>query len=359
VARLTHRELGLDELRAALDGELRNLIGWDVASWATTDPATVLFTSCIVVGRDEDHEVESRLFALEFASLEPTSFAALARRKVPAASLLAATQGDLAQSPRWTSLLCELGVTDELRVAFVEGGNCWGTLAAYRMGGPPFTADDVATVAEISPAIAAGLRTAMLHTASRATPEFGPAPGVILVSDDGSVAELSTHAEQWLDQIGEPGRIPAVLRALAASARAAGERPEQGHTPLPARARLVRRDGGWIHLHATLMKGSRQIAVVIDPATEIHLADVLVRAYNLTRRERDVTELVVRGHSTAEIADALFISQFTVQDHLKNILAKAAVANRRELVAALYGRHYAPHTKAGALPSPYGWYLPR
>jgi hypothetical protein len=46
-----------------------------------------------------------------------------------------------------------------------------------------------------------------------------------------------------------------------------------------------------------------------------------------------------------------------VQDHLKSILAKAGVANRRELVAALHGRHYAPAARTGALPSPYGWYL--
>ena len=84
---------------------------------------------------------------------------------------------------------------------------------------------------------------------------------------------------------------------------------------------------------------------------------MLVRAYALTRREREVTELVARGHSTAEIAAALFITPYTVQDHLKSILNKTGVTNRRELVAALHGRHYAAAARAGALPSPYGWYL--
>jgi DNA-binding CsgD family transcriptional regulator len=45
--------------------------------------------------------------------------------------------------------------------------------------------------------------------------------------------------------------------------------------------------------------------------------------------------MAVRGHTNAEIAKALFLSTFTVQDHLKSASAKVGVSGRGELTAAL------------------------
>jgi DNA-binding CsgD family transcriptional regulator len=356
VARLTHEDRDLNELRHDLDRELRSLVGWDVAAWATTDPATMLFTSCVLIGRDEDLGLEARLFETEFGSDDRTSFASLARRRPPVAALSRVTGGDLQRSERWRSVLGGVGVTDELRAAFVEGAGCWGTLVAYRFGGPPFSDADSALLAEIAPAVAAGLRRSMLAAAALVPAGEGVEPGVVLLRADGAVAEMSAQAERWLAEVGERGRVPSVLSAVGAAARVAAT--SRADVPVPADARLARDGGGWIRLHGSLLRGSGQVAVVVEPATELHLADLLVRAYRLTPREREITELVARGQSTTEIAAALFISPFTVQDHLKSILEKAGVGNRRELVAALHGRHYAPSTRAGGLPSPYGWYLP-
>ena len=80
-------------------------------------------------------------------------------------------------------------------------------------------------------------------------------------------------------------------------------------------------------------------------------------AYGLTPREREVTSFAAQGRSTKQIASALGISPFTVQDHLKAVFAKVGVQSRAELVAALYVRHYEPRRTAGSTPGPYGWYL--
>jgi two-component system NarL family response regulator len=52
----------------------------------------------------------------------------------------------------------------------------------------------------------------------------------------------------------------------------------------------------------------------------------------LTDRERDVLELVVRGRRNREIADQLGITEGTVKTHVANILLKLGVTGRAESV---------------------------
>lgn len=54
----------------------------------------------------------------------------------------------------------------------------------------------------------------------------------------------------------------------------------------------------------------------------------------LTRREKDVLELVVKGNSNKEIAGLLYISEKTVKNHLTNIFRKLSVKDRTQ--AAVY-----------------------
>lgn len=53
----------------------------------------------------------------------------------------------------------------------------------------------------------------------------------------------------------------------------------------------------------------------------------------LTQREREVLELVVTGATNREIAAALYISENTVNFHMKHILAKLHLKNRAQAVA--------------------------
>jgi two-component system, NarL family, response regulator LiaR len=52
----------------------------------------------------------------------------------------------------------------------------------------------------------------------------------------------------------------------------------------------------------------------------------------LTSREIQVLQALAQGASTKEVAESLFISQLTVQTHVKNILAKLGVHSKLEAV---------------------------
>jgi DNA-binding NarL/FixJ family response regulator len=57
---------------------------------------------------------------------------------------------------------------------------------------------------------------------------------------------------------------------------------------------------------------------------------------SLTRRERDVLELVALGHSNAQLAKMLWVTEQTVKFHLSNIYRKLKVSNRTEASSWAY-----------------------
>lgn len=67
-----------------------------------------------------------------------------------------------------------------------------------------------------------------------------------------------------------------------------------------------------------------------------HRADTKADPAHLTRREREILELLSEGHSDAGIANRLFISQRTVNNHVHAILTKLGAQNRTQ--AATFAR---------------------
>jgi DNA-binding CsgD family transcriptional regulator len=129
-----------------------------------------------------------------------------------------------------------------------------------------------------------------------------------------------------------------------------------------ARVTLPSRHGHWITLHASGLRtagetGEDRVAIIIEAARPIELNDLVAEAYGLTPREREVTSLITTGLANKQIAQRLGLSRFTVEDHVKSVFAKTAVANRGSLVALLQNEHYQPRAEVGSHPSPYGWYL--
>lgn len=55
-------------------------------------------------------------------------------------------------------------------------------------------------------------------------------------------------------------------------------------------------------------------------------------AQPLSDHDREVLQLVARGHSYRQIGAELFIAEKTVENHVRNILGKLHLSRRQELV---------------------------
>jgi DNA-binding NarL/FixJ family response regulator len=69
-------------------------------------------------------------------------------------------------------------------------------------------------------------------------------------------------------------------------------------------------------------RGDRPAAITAAPAAD--------ESPGLTRRELEILQLVAEGHSNAQLARMLWVTEQTVKFHLSNIYRKLGVANRTE-----------------------------
>lgn len=99
----------------------------------------------------------------------------------------------------------------------------------------------------------------------------------------------------------------------------------------------VRRHGGLDYLEKPIDAPRLINAVGEALAWSARERRILAVTDGLTRREREVFDLLVRGHSNKEIADRLSISARTVEDHRASIVAKTQTNGLAQLVALSRG----------------------
>lgn len=79
--------------------------------------------------------------------------------------------------------------------------------------------------------------------------------------------------------------------------------------------------------HSVYLAGSRPAAAA--PASDWTPAPA-PETHDLTRREREILQLVAEGHSNAKLAKMLWVTEQTVKFHLSNVYRKLDVSNRTE-----------------------------
>jgi DNA-binding CsgD family transcriptional regulator len=242
--------------------------------------------------------------------------------------------GDCEGTARYVQMLGDF--RHEVRAQLRLDGACWGLVILHRRhSAAAFDAEDVAFLTSIVPDLAEGTRRGLL--ASRAAADPRPlSPGLVLLDEHLRIDAVSPEAERWLPDLpggADPstGRLPLAISAVATRVHRAA-RGEASVTPV-ARARS--RTGRWVLIHGSPLPrpSGRYTSVIIQAAQPGAVTALHLQALGLSPREQDVTRLVLQGRSTGDIARELYVSPYTVQDHLKSIFAKTSVRSRRELVS--------------------------
>ncbi len=326
IAALAASGLGVSDLHAAAIRLIDTKVGTDLTCWATIDPEFLAVSA--MTGARIAPEYELRLAEAEYTADEPHTFATLALRKQEKAKLSDLPDRERSRSTRLNEVWRPLGISEEIRVLFMADGACWGAAGMVRSG-RDFNDRETDFLTAVAPAIASATRLAVRSEASCLLP--GGRSAIVVVGPRGELRAATPAAQEWRERLDEiaPGRFIVMMQLMAGGARAAASGG--------FRARLRGARGQWALLEASPLIGGEenQIAVTIEPVSGDRLLGLLLVAYGLTAREREICREVIAGHSTADIAARLFISANTVQDHLKSVFTKVGVRSRGELVARL------------------------
>lgn len=355
---LSHAGLAADAFLTEVFDSLRRALPSDAACVASIDPATGLATGAYKFGELAGRDDTDELWGLtEYGHVEATSYTELARADVRAVGLDLATGGDARSSLRVRELVqSALDCHDELRLLALDDGQLWGGAALFRSGASaPYDSDDVEFAASLSSHLARGLRVGLLARLAEAPPPTTSAgPAVLLFDEHARLQQASEQASERLAQLAQDDSSPAPTAVLS-SLVAAAWRYAAGATDVLPSTRVRVRTGEWLVLHASPLSpsegGTRSVVVTIEQARPPEIVPLVVAAFGLTRRERDVTRLVLQGIDTREIAALLHLSPHTVQDHLKSVFEKSGVGSRRELVARVFFDQYAPRIGTALGPS--------
>jgi DNA-binding CsgD family transcriptional regulator len=340
-------------LHRAVVERLHDAVAIDRWCGVILDPATLLVTG----GYHEEGvplDRMPRLLEVECHDNDINQLPALAKTVTGVSTLHRASHGNPWQSTRYVDVLEPSGLGRELRVVLRDRTSTWGGLILLReTSAPDFSDDEMRLMADIAGDVGRAIRRALLLSDIRRGDALDT-PGIAVLRDADDMAPeiLSASARSWFADIDDGhlsgANVPYVVVTLALRARL--------HPSGPVLTRLRTRSGRWLTLHAEALDADR-VSVIVEPTRPFELAAVICDAYGLTPREREVARLAVAGHANKDIAQMLWLSQWTVQDHLKKVFEKLAVHSRAELVARLFFDQYLPRATAGTPIGENGWFI--
>ncbi len=339
---------GLDgpELLGAVIERLRRVVPFEAYCASTKDPATGFITHGMAEELGGENDSFWSLERLYFDHHQSVRRMMDINQSV--ALLSETTGGDLERSARYVEYLRPLGLAHEMRGAFTSGGYLWGSMDLIREpGSPDFEPREVDLLRHIAPHLGNGLKMAALHMQTLVEKGGAEIPGVLTLDYRGSVVQHTPAAERWLRDLEdlapgwrERGDLPRALHTVFLLLRRALSPERERDEEIVPRLHARSRSGRWLTLYGSLSEVTperqAETMIIIEPTKPEELLPFSMSAYGLSPREEELVKLVVRGLSTTGISRTLFISEHTVQNHLRSVFEKVGVRSRGELVKRLF-----------------------
>ncbi len=326
-------------LRLAVLEEIRRSAPFDAYAWLLTDPETEV--GCAPLADVPCLPELPRLIRLKYL----TPLNRWTELDGPVALLCGPADDRRKRSLVWREMLDGYGVNDVASVVFRDRFGCWAFLELWRIGtGERFTEEEAAFLTGMARPVTQAIRECQARTFDAVTPPpVRTGPVVLVLSPELDVRAQTPETDHYLRTLVPPDAdrrpIPSGAYNVAAQLLAV-EAGVDHHRPS---ARVHLSGGTWLTLRAARMGGGApggesDIAVTIEITSTAERVEVFARAFGLTSRETQLLEHLVAGADTRDIAQRMFLSEHTVQDHLKSIFAKTATRNRRTLIARVAGR---------------------
>jgi DNA-binding CsgD family transcriptional regulator len=243
----------------------------------------------------------------------------------------------------WCSLVSGYGISDIATTVFRDRFGCWGWLDLWRDEKTGrFEEAEIGLLASLCEPVTSGLRRCQAATfAPRAEPMNLSGPAVLRLSPALDVLEMTPQTRDYLTALvpPTPGQSPVPASAYNVGAQLlAVEAAIDVHPPL---ARVHVRGGRWVTVRAARFgqpgAAGSDIAVTLEESSPRDRVEVFARCHGMTAREGEVLALLATGAQTREIGSRMFVSEHTVQDHMKSIFAKTACHSRAAVVARALG----------------------
>jgi len=345
--RLCYTGLDAPTLLREVAGRLRRVVPFEAYCAWPNDPLSGLLTHLVhdgVIGEKEGRTYLEHVYFEEDLDAQRM----MVQNRFPVALLSEVTEGKLERALRCREITSSLGLGYELLSICSVGQEQWGGMTLIReRGRPDFETREVALLHRIVPHLSTGLKAAVLCEQASAEPEAESVPGVLVFDDRGQVVQHTEAAERWLRDLDELGAgwlegegLPApVWMVVGALRKALKPETDRDANGVPS-VRVQTRSGRWLTFHGarTEPRPGRggETMVIVEPSRPQELAWLRASAYGLSERERAVVDLVVQGASTKEISQALYISEYTIQEYLSNAFDKVGVRGRRALLKRLF-----------------------
>ncbi len=301
-------------------------------------------------------ENDFRLFRRYYCQLDPFKNTIKKQKRLPEVITFDQIMPfqKLIKTEYYNDFLKPQNIHDQLTI-YLSSGNClMGVASLFRPKSfPVFSSDDKSKAKLMLPFLTAAMERAIslkksreLEVAIRAVTSDLPYEGMLILDqsltpeyyDDGADAilnrlhrsdrqhsifpedlpeELQHAAKQLSSEIKslDPKEIPCTKVAFST---------ENDAKPVTAQLRVFLNDNNPPH-----------ILICFNPTNKPMKSDATLRKMGISKRELDVIQLIAKGKKNSEIASTLFISHYTVENHLRSIYRKMDVKNRTTLVFKL------------------------